>query len=1016
MVRAMTTDREGMNSGFTGNEHLDAIENAVARYIDILTAGEEIDRMQILLENPGIGHEILERLEKFINLHPEDEIHNPPLGTLGDYTLRREIGRGGMGVVYEAWENSMNRQVALKVLPVGVAADSKTFTRFVREAQVAGNLHHPNVVPVYGMGLKEKTPYYAMEYVKGKTLAQILALEKDAPRDQKTAFGFPRDDVAYYSTVARAFADVADGLQHAHSKGVIHRDIKPSNLIFDPEGRLRILDFGLARLEGQESLTVSGDFLGTVLYMSPEQAMSKRIPIDHRTDIYSLGATMYETLTLCPPFQGKHHQDTLSQIIFRDPRAPRQLLPWIPKDLETIVLKCLRKEPEDRYGTAEAAAQDLRRFVRGAPIEARPQGRWEKSIRRLWFHRWRLVTVTSLVLILALASFVVLNHLHGQHQKQWAAYNEEVQSTALKLQGASLLQGQSTGTANLIGRGMFLHFKHLCPEVSLVSGRVYENSPDALSRALQTAIDRCPDRPEAYYYQAKAFLLSGERQRAIEATRAALKADEAFVPACFLLAEILGKEGIALHTSEQQLISEVDEDSWQADWLKAHSGLQAARWQEVIDAFDQLYDSYRRGEPLYLGVLAETWLGRSKARLEAGQFQRAQEELAVAARYLWPEAIEPALLLGKAYHRNNQMEMAENIFEELRRRSPWATESPHTVPFLVSALYAGLGDFQGSFDWAGKIPDTSLQKALQADILQTQGRFPEAQEKAEEAIAANSSSLYGHFMLASVLCSQLRLRDAEKACEELLQRSPKHLYGLWLMGNIKLKQNRYDEALRYFEQAIRQESNHFGALEGKGRAFIGLKRYSEAKDVFLGALKEYPESSRIRAFLGRIYVKLGQPEEALKKHDEALKLDRLDVSGVPQVLLGRTYLDLNRIEESIECFHKAIDRIPLRSDALYSLVRALDRKERLSCHEELSSLIELLEGNMAAYEDRPQAVLARQVIALACRHLPPDDEYLALGIKRIKEAIERTSKGKDDLLKLLAELESREGRQTEAAR
>ena len=175
----------------------------------------------------------------------------------------------------------MDRRVALKILPSGAAIDDKTFHRFMREARTAGKLSHPNVVPVYGVGLKDHTPYYAMEYIGGKTVAQLVAQLKDAESDTDTPFG-KKDQVGYYAAFANAFADVADGLQHAHSKGVVHRDIKPSNLILDGEGRLRILDFGLARLEGQESLTLSGDFVGTPLYMSPEQARRKKIPVDHR--------------------------------------------------------------------------------------------------------------------------------------------------------------------------------------------------------------------------------------------------------------------------------------------------------------------------------------------------------------------------------------------------------------------------------------------------------------------------------------------------------------------------------------------------------------------------------------------------------------------------------------------------------------------------------------------------------------------------------------------------------------
>lgn len=197
-----------------------------------------------------------------------------------------------------------------------------------------------------------------MEYVEGETLAQVLARIKDTEPEAETPFG-PKDQGDYFVRLARGFADVADGLQHAHSKGVTHRDIKPSNLILDSDGRLRVLDFGLARLEGQESLTLSGDCVGTPLYMSPEQARQKKIPVDHRTDVYSLGASMYQAICGRPPFRGKDHADTLSQIIERDPVEPRRVNFRAPKDLETIVLKCLRKDCGDRYGTAEALGQDL---------------------------------------------------------------------------------------------------------------------------------------------------------------------------------------------------------------------------------------------------------------------------------------------------------------------------------------------------------------------------------------------------------------------------------------------------------------------------------------------------------------------------------------------------------------------------------------------------------------------------------------------------------------------------------
>lgn len=188
------------------------------------------------------------------------------------------------------------------------------------------------------MGVKEDTPFYAMELVEGETLARILARTVAAEAGTEMPFG-AKDDARYFANLADAFADAAGGLEHAHSKGIVHRDIKPSNLILDRDGRLRILDIGLARLEGQESVTLSGDFVGTPLYVSPEQAQRRKTSIDHRTDVYSLGATFYEAVCGRPPFRGTDHADTLSQIVDGDPIDPRRLNSRIPKDLETIILR-----------------------------------------------------------------------------------------------------------------------------------------------------------------------------------------------------------------------------------------------------------------------------------------------------------------------------------------------------------------------------------------------------------------------------------------------------------------------------------------------------------------------------------------------------------------------------------------------------------------------------------------------------------------------------------------------------
>jgi tetratricopeptide (TPR) repeat protein len=378
---------------------------------------------------------------------------------------------------------------------------------------------------------------------------------------------------------------------------------------------------------------------------------------------------------------------------------------------------------------------------------------------------------------------------------------------------------------------------------------------------------------------------------------------------------------------------------------------------------------------------------------------------------MWPGAIEPALLLGMAYHRGNDKDKAENIFKELRDDPLWKTD-PHTVRFLVAMIYLSLSDLPASSEWADTIPDESVKHSLQAELLLVQGNSGEAQERAQEALAADPDSLYGLFMLAFALYEQGRAKKAKDVCEELFERSPQHVYGLFLMGRIKIVRKKFEEAEDYFERTLQLEPNHHGALEGRGVALLIQQRCREAKEAFLAALKEHPESHRLWSYLGRVYMKLGLTGEALKAHHRAIDLNHDGISSVPDVLMGRTYLELNRIADSIKCFHDALERTPFWLGAFHDLRRALHGKESLSCHEELESLVEFLEGRLDEYEGQPQAVLAREMIARACLHLPPE-EYLARGIQRATEAVERSPED-EELSLLLDELRRRNGGQAEA--
>jgi serine/threonine protein kinase len=341
-----------------------------------------------------------------------------PGQVFGAYRIEREIGRGGMGVVYEAVHLALGRQVALKVLPLRGPQQAKYLERFLREARTAAGLHHTNIVPVFDVGQVGGAPYYAMQYIAGRGLDQLGRAAGSADPDQTTDLPAPaatgaaepasvpaldgRTPAEHFRRVAEVGVQAAEGLAYAHRRGVIHRDIKPSNLLLDEQGVVWITDFGLARRSDDVALTHSGVLVGTPRYMSPEQAEAAKRPVDHRTDVYSLGATLYELLTRRPAFTGRTPQEVVTEILARDPVPPRRLNRAVPRDLETIILKAMAKRPEDRYQTADNLADDLRRFLELEPIRARrvgPLGRAARWCRRNPALAGLLLTVGLTVLV-----------------------------------------------------------------------------------------------------------------------------------------------------------------------------------------------------------------------------------------------------------------------------------------------------------------------------------------------------------------------------------------------------------------------------------------------------------------------------------------------------------------------------------------------------------------------------------------------------------------------------------------
>jgi serine/threonine protein kinase len=462
------------------------LHEAVAACLEAVEAGRASTLGQVLARYPEFAAELAEffsgreQLERLATPLREaggaDPAGDRVPARLGEYRLVREVGRGGMGIVYEAVQESLGRHVALKVLPGHALLAAEHLERFRREARAAARLHHSNIVPVFGVGCDRGVHFYAMQFIHGQSLDHVLGALRQARGQAAAARPAPgqpgaapdlsatlteglrtgqfpggvagaegaatpvpsspaeptgraeagvdtrRSGLAgsregeYFRSVARIGVQVAEALAYAHKQGILHRDIKPSNLLLDAQGTVWVTDFGLAKAEGSGDLTGAGDIVGTLRYLPPERFEGRSDP---RGDVYSLGATLYELLTLRPAFDEPERARLLERVTRGELPHPRQTDGRIPGDLETIVLKSMAREPAERYPTAEALAEDLRRFLLDRPIRARRAGPAERAWR--WCRRNPVVAGLLAMAVALAAGLAVLSLLLWDKQQQTAA-------------------------------------------------------------------------------------------------------------------------------------------------------------------------------------------------------------------------------------------------------------------------------------------------------------------------------------------------------------------------------------------------------------------------------------------------------------------------------------------------------------------------------------------------------------------------------------------------------------------
>jgi tetratricopeptide (TPR) repeat protein len=953
-----------------------------ARVVAILGAwrrrrdeGETIDPEEVVRAHPDLAAELRER---FAVMHAVDQAFEAatPEGMparIGEYRILREIGRGGMGVVYEAEQSRMRRKVALKVLSLAITGTPQAVKRFQREAQAAGRLHHTNIVPVHDLDQHAGYWYYAMELVEGRPLSEVVAAIRGTGRPP-TEESFARAAVSrtpgapapgvttgtgargYYLRIAEMFSGVADALELAHSQGVIHRDIKPSNLLLAADGLLKIVDFGLARYAGESvSMTRTGDLLGTPVYMSPEQAMAKRITIDHRTDVYSLGATLYEVLTLRPPFDAKDLPGLCSQIITKDPLLPRRANRRIPRDLETIVCKAMEKDRDKRYQTAGDFARDLRRFADGAAIRARRIGPVGRTWRKVKRHKVRSALAASVFLALGLA---VLFAARAASERERSARREarrsELEYFEICRRAEEALRGSSVDQPHLFpqptgeSRAAELYTRaiELAPRRSLA----YFGRALAPGRRLEERLEDIEGARERGFLPrlcliARAQLLrdAARTEEAEEATRRA-EGLELLTRAVEGLPHDSPIHHLALH--RRALVREQEHDFSGAleDLLAVCAGGDdspelrirlASMWRRL--GFDS------KAEAAFRDALAavrridteDAWHSLCAACCQSGLddwFDMATSESLEAYPDSVPLLLQRCVWLGNAGLPVEQLALADRVL----RVAPldW---NAHAARGQALMVLDRPGDALAALDRAAECcPHAGAFPVNRVMALARLGSLDAALEAAEQALEPRLYDAGLHNVRGIVLARLGRSEDALAAFRRAVRLDPRSAGTHYNLGSALFKAGRHADAVKTLHAALEccgpfpGPSSHFSdkasartsrdRLLPKVHALLAeaLSKLGERERALAEvkrAVELAPEAANVRASYAAVLATLQRFEDAVRECDRAIELD--PACWKAHANRASSLNNLRRYEDALPNAQRAIELRPESAHAHY---------------------------------------------------------------------------------------------------
>jgi tetratricopeptide (TPR) repeat protein len=887
---------------------------------------------------------------------------------LGDFRILREVGRGGMGIVYEAEQISLHRRVALKVLPTASMLDPRALQRFSNEARAAAALHHSQIAPIFGVGCDRGVHYYAMQYIDGLTLAEVIGSLRASPEradktqeletsahnladDRMKSTAKAGDDaetdvmaalstekqsnsLAHFRRFAELFAQVADALEHAHEVGVTHRDIKPANLMLDRLGRIWVTDFGLARIEGAGNITLTGDIVGTLRYMSPEQLLAKPLSIDHRTDIYSLGITLYELLALTPAFDGEGRQELVRQISEVEPLPLRKRNPAIPRDLETIVLKATQKAPKDRYESAADLAADLKRFVEDRHILARRPSITVRTTR--WIRRYKDIVATASLLLL-IASIAALVWAIDRSQRTAyaeARIDEALQESAIRRAAAEATGDDLVAWEQSVGAAKRASAIAESSVISLSLRSRVQNENSQLQSAYQQTIDRMTQsakdaRMLLELSQARTDLFGQLIGNGLDDRRYRARCEEAFRDYGIDIEALRFEQSEALlRTSaiRESLITGLI--SWaivrpdpaqgkptRSSLLKLAEGATGSflPWQkELIDALQsenlqklqtiansKRIDGYPPEAAFCLGMALKSQGDRNAA------INLTKRVLGHHPGDFLLNMFVGDLIAGKRLHDFDELSSAEEVAVN-------SNQLAEAIRFLTAAIALQ--------------PDSATPRTMLGTALRIQKRYDEALVACEQAIQLAPENAAARSSIALVLESQGKEAEAIAAHREAIRLDPSYAIGHMNLANTLAHQGKVEEALAAYRLAIRVDPTVASIHYNLARLLKGNGQIHEAELAYRNAIRIDP--SFVQAFnnLGSVLRLQGKLDEAVNAYREAIRLNPAHIRACMN--LGIALKHQGKLEEAVEVYREAIRLKPDAAEAYTSMADAFIRQDK----------------------------------------------------------------------------------------